>query len=412
MRHLIVVSVLVLGCSGALPSTAVLEAQPPLRFGVDTHLHLTMARAARPVFHGEPGDGRVTMHPRNRFENQVDAPGLRAAGVRLVHGALWPPFNVRPGFSALEEALEQVRQLHRFTSRRGDFVVVGTTKEARAALAHGAIAVFPQLEGGEGIESVEDVDRLYAAGVRCITLVHFSSTQLGGAAAAQVSTLVLGPDAQAREPRGLSPLGRDVVARMMALGMVIDLAHASDATAREVLDLTEPAGVPVLVSHTGARTLHEMERNLSDELARRVAAAGGLIGLSVFDAQMAVEPKDFLSPQHQPGTCDDLVAHWTYFARVVPPTSLVLGSDFNGFVARPAAGGLCPSGLRHVGDLKHLWPALTANGFPREALDSMGDAVLRLHEAVEAKADPHAQAAAQRWARDVRRVRSALDEVP
>ncbi|MEW5741216.1 MAG: membrane dipeptidase [Myxococcota bacterium] len=413
MRLVLLASLLlVVGCSGARPVTTVPDAQPPLRLGVDTHLHLTMAQAAKPVFHGESGDGRVTMHPRNRLENQVDAAGLRASGVRLVYGAMWPPLNLRPGFSRLDDALEQVRQLHRFTSRRGDFVVVRTAEEARRVLTHGAIAVFPQLEGGEGIESVEDVDRLYAAGVRCITVVHFVSTQLGGAAAGQLSKVLFGSSDDPREPLGLTPLGRDVIGRMMALGIVIDLAHASDAFVKDVLDLTEPAGVPVLVSHTGARALNAMERNLPDDLARRIAAGGGLIGLSAFDAQLAVEEKDFLSPRHQPGTCDDLVAHWKHFAQVVPPTSLVTGTDFNGFVFRPAAGGQCPNGLRHTGDLKDLWPALTAHGVPREALDGMGDALLRLHETVEAKADAKAQAAALRFAPEVRPARSALDEVP
>lgn len=413
MRRLVfATSLVVLGCSSARPVTAAPEAQPALRFGVDTHLHLTMAQAAKPIFKGEAGDGRLTRSPRNRLENQVDAAGLRASGVRLVYGAMWPPLNLRPGFSRLEDALEQARQLVRFSSRRGDFVLVRTAQEARAVVAHGAIAVFPQLEGGEGIESVEDVDRLYAAGVRCVTVVHFESTQLGGAAAGQLSRALFGGGGDAREPLGLTPLGRDVIRRMMALGVVIDLAHASDALVKEVLELTEAAGVPVLVSHTGARALNPMERNLPDELARRVAAGGGLIGLSLFDAQLAVGPKDFLSGQHQVGTCDDLVAHWKHFAQVVPPSSLVLGSDFNGFVFRPAAGGQCPNGLRHAGDLTELWAALTANGFSREALDGMGDALLRLHEAVEAKADAQAQAHALRFAREVRAARSALDEVP
>jgi membrane dipeptidase len=410
VRLPLLVAVLFVGCAGSRPLGVVPEAQPPLRLGVDTHLHLTMAQAARPVFHGEPGDGRaLTQHPRNRLENQVDAAALRASGVRLVYGALWPPINARVGQSKTDAALGQVRALRRFSLRRGDFVLVGTAAEARAALAHGFIAVFPQLEGGEGITSVEDVDRLYAGGVRCVTLMHFVDSQLGGAAAGQLGAALLGRLPRALNPQGLSPLGKDVVRRMMALGIVIDLAHASDALANDVLDLTSAAGVPVLVSHTGARSLNRMERNLSDELAKRVAAGGGLIGLSVFDGQLHVEPKDYLGEQHQPGTCDDVVAHWKHFAQVVPPTSLVLGTDFNGFVFRPAAGGQCPNGLRHAGDLKDLWPALTANGFPREALDGMGDALLELHEVVEAKADPAAQAEALRHRSEVLAAGSALD---
>jgi hypothetical protein len=63
----------------------------PLRFGVDTHVHLTMAHGARPLFSGEPGSGVLTWNPRTRLANQLEASHLRAAGVKRVFGALWPP---------------------------------------------------------------------------------------------------------------------------------------------------------------------------------------------------------------------------------------------------------------------------------------------------------------------------------
>lgn len=380
--------------------------------GVDTHLHLTMAQAAVPLFKGEAGDGRLPASPGYRLINQVDLPGLRAAGVRLVHGALWPPNNTRAGFSRLDEALEQVRELHHFAARRGGFVVVKSAAEARQAVAHDFVAVFPSLEGAEGIESVEDVDRLYAAGVRSITVMHFVSTQLGGAAQGQLGAALLGLRPSGDNDEGASPLGREVLQRMVQLGIVIDLAHASEAFVGDALDVTGAAGVPVLVSHTGARALADAERNLSDALARRVAQGGGLIGLAVNDRQLSTPESARLGPSHQPGTCDDLVAHWKHFAQVVPATSLVLGTDFNGFITRPVAGGACPRGLRHYGDVQDLWPALTAQGFPQAALDGMGEALLELHEAVEAKADPSAQARALVLGPHVLRARSALDEAP
>lgn len=413
VRLLPVLLFVVVGCAGARPLGTVPDAQPPLRLGVDTHLHLTMSQAAVPLFHGEPGDGRaLTQSPRNRLENQVDAASLRASGVRLVYGSVWPPINARAGQDKTDAALGQLRRLAAFSARRGDFVLVGTAKEARAALAHGFIAVFPQVEGGEGLTSVEDVDRYYAAGVRSVTLMHFVTSQLGGAAAGQLGKALLGASGSPREALGLTPLGRDVVRRMMALGIVIDLAHASDAVSRDVLDLAAAAGVPVLVSHTGARALNDMERNLPNDLAHRVAAGGGLIGLSVNDVQLHVEPADARLAQHEEGTCDDLVAHWKHFAQVVPPESLVLGTDFNGFVPRPVAGGACPHGLRNMGDVKDLWAALVASGFPREALDGMGDQLLKLHEAVEAKADPAAQASALRWRAEVLAAPRDVAELP
>lgn len=401
----------VAGCSGARPvTTPAPAAVPGLRFGADTHLHFTMSQAAKPLFKGEAGSGFLAASPRSRLLNQVEADQLRAAGVKLAYAALWPPMRARPTRSSLEESLQQLRGLDDFVARRPDFAVVLTAAEARQAIATGRIALLPQVEGGEGIESVEDVDKLYAAGTRCVTVVHFISSQLGGAAVGQLAKNLFGADVAGKHnPEGLTELGKAVITRMMQLGIVIDVSHASDKLVEDVLALTEPRGVPIIVSHGGVRALMNMERNVSDAIAKRVTAGGGLVGVSVFDGQVETQPADYLSPQHQPGTCDDVVAHWKHLASVVPADQLVLGSDFNGFIVRPRAGGLCANGLRNAGDLNDLWAALVANGVPREALDGMGDKLLGVVEKVEKLADPAAQAEAMAWRAKVMKRRTALN---
>lgn len=410
MRSTLLLAAALACCASVRPLTAPQPApQPPLILGADAHLHVTMSHQATPFFKGEPGDGPFSDSPRARLTNQLDAPTLKAAGVRLVFAALWPPPRARPGRSSRGEALNQVRQLEDFVGRNGAFAVVHTVAEARRAVAVGRVAMFPQLEGGEGIGAVEDVDLLYAAGVRCVTLVHFESTQLAGAAKGQLARAVFGSHTTTLEERGLSELGRAVVTRMAELGMVIDLSHASDRTVADVLALTAPRGVPVIVSHTGARAMMpDLERNLSDENARRVVQGGGLIGVSLFTAQLDT-PVEQQLPGHQAGTCDDAVAHWKHFASVVGPEALLLGSDFNGFIVRPLAGGLCAHGVRNAGDLPELWAALVAQGLPREALDGMGEKLLALVATVEAKADPAAQARAMLRTRELRATPSLFD---
>lgn len=382
---------LLLGCAGPRP---LFEPRPPatapLTFGVDTHVHLTMAQGAKPLFKGEPGAGVLTWNPRARLQNQVEEAHLRAAGVKLVFGALWPPNALRPGRSALDESLDQVDALEAFTLRRPGFRVVHSASEIRDAVARGFIAVLPQLEGGEGITSADDVDLLYAAGVRCLTVVHFVDTPLGGAAKGQLAKNLLGLRSPENTAQGLTDLGRAAVERALALGMLLDLAHASEALAREVLDLTEARGVPVISTHTGARALMDMERNTSTALATRIARGGGLLGVSLYDSQIEVLTGDEL-PQHQHGTCDDVIAHWLELSKAGGPQAVVLGSDLDSFISRPRAGGRCEHGLRNTSDLPSLFAALEASGIPRTALDGMGDQVLRLLEAVEAKADPAAQ---------------------
>ena len=398
-------------CAAFHPTTVPTPAPgAPLVGGVDTHLHLTMSSGAKPVMQGEPGDGTVATRPSQRFVNAVTEGQLQASGVRLVLGALWPPFRARPSRSALAEALHQARELDDFSGRRAGFRIAADAADARHILAAGQIAVLPQLEGGEGIERVEDVDALYAAGVRVITVVHFSSSQLGGAASAQMArALFHAAPTGALEPEGLSPLGREVVMRMVQLGMVIDVAHASDQFVTDVLALTEPLGVPILVSHTGARTISNFERNLSDALAKRVVASGGLIGLTLNTTQVETDSAHVLGDRHQHGTCDDVVAHWKYLASVVGPESLVLGSDINGFIPRPLAGGLCPEGIRSYADVPQVMGALEASGVPRAALDGMAAKLLGLIDRVESRADASAQASARRRFARVRDERSTLD---
>lgn len=371
-----------------ISAVAVVLAAGPGRLTVDTHLHVTMDRAAAPVFRGEPGSGVLTASTRAQLTNQIDADQLISAGGQLAIASLWPPFRARPGRAALDEALHQLSELKAFCQEQPQFVVVGTAAEAREQIAHGRIALIPGIEGGEGIESVEDVDRLYAAGARSVTLVHFADSQLGGAAKGQFAYNLFGRLGAGENPHGLTGLGRDVVRRMLQLGMLVDLAHASDALSRAVLDLAEAHGAPVINTHGGSRALLPMERNISDELAARIARGGGMVGLTASRDQVARVPDSEHWEGYLPGTCDDLIAHWKHLATVVPPAQLNLGSDFNGMIRRASPGGSCPDGLRNTGDLPALYDALVRRGVPAGAIDGMGWRFLQTWEAVEERSDP------------------------
>lgn len=400
-------------CAALTPTpTPTKDAAPALRLGADAHVHLTMSHAANPLFAGEPGDGQLATSASSRLVNQVDERQLKDSGVRLLFGALWAPPSLRPGRTPFTETLHQIEQLEAFSARRPGFAVVHDVTEAKAALSGGRIAVFPQVEGGEAITRVEDVDLLYAAGVRCITLVHFVTNSMAGAAHGQLSTALLGMRSEALEPQGLTELGKQAVARMMQLGIVIDVSHSSDQTIEDVLALTEPLGVPVIASHTGSRALVPFERNLSDALAQRIVRGGGLIGVTLFNAQLET-PAEQQLPAHVRGTCDDVLAHWLHFKGLVGEQGLVLGSDFNGYTVRPAAGHRCPNGLRNTGDFNTLWSALSEGGLSRDSLDTMGERLLSLVGAVEQKADVTAQASAKQKARTLARLpRDAALEVP
>lgn len=384
------------GCAGRPLAVPMPPEVPPPTLAVDLHLHVSMVQAAKPFFRGESGSGPLARSGSTRLDNQIEESQLHAAGLKLALAAVWPPFELRPGRSALDEAIHQLRELQQFGRRQPGFAIVSSAAQARTAIARGRIALLPAVEGGEGIREVDDVDRLWLAGARTLSLVHFDNNALGGAAYGQISRNLLGIKTEALEPRGLTDLGRAAVERMIALGIVIDLSHASDALSVDVLNLTEPLGVPVLNTHSGARALLPMERSISDALAARITQAGGLVGIPVFDKMVADVPESARFPGFVPNTCDEVVAHWLHLAKVAGAGSLTLGSDFNGFITRHAPGGSCPNGLRNTGDLPALWAALVTHGLPREALDEMGEKFLTLVEKVEAKADPVARKAARR----------------
>lgn len=364
-----------------------------LRAGADVHAHVSMRSALRPFFQGEPDSGVLATSPSQFLVNPLDSASLRQAGVRLVVAALWPRFDLRPGRSARDEALGQVRALRELVRRRPAFALALDAASARTLMARGRIALLPALEGGAGIARVEDVDVLYAAGVRSIGLVHFTDNALGDARDAQLgdgpALLLDGPSG------GLTPLGRQVVRRMMSLGMVVDLSHASERTMGEVLDITERAGVPVIASHEGAA--HGSGRTVSATLAARIAASGGLIGVGVYRSPIADPvPQSERWEGFQPGSCDDVVAHWLHYQRAAGAQAVVLGSDLGAPVPRPLPGRGCPHGLRNTGDLPALFATLVKHGVPSDVLSTSAERVLGLLERVEARADPAAVAAARR----------------
>ncbi len=364
---------------------------PPLANGVDIHVHVTMKQAI-PFFAGEPGSGVLATSPNQMTVNQVDAAALRRAGIRTVVAMLWPPPPLRPTRTRLTEALHQLRQLRAFTHGRPDFGLALDAASARALASSDRIALVPAVEGAEAISSVADVDLLYAAGARVLTVVHFVDNAIADAQDDQFGRVV-GWLANGKRG-GLTPLGRRAVERMMTLGIAIDLAHASEQTARDVLELTGARGVPVLTTHAGSANVQD--RTVPDWEAERIARQGGLIGIGVYRfSTLRPVPKEDQREGHQLDTCDDVVAHWVHYAKVAGPEHVVLGSDFNSVILRALPGGFCPDGLRHTGDLPYLFGALQARGIPRETLDHGADRFLELLERVQAAADPREQARAR-----------------
>jgi membrane dipeptidase len=123
----------------------------------------------------------------------------------------------------------------------------------------------------EGAQVIDDevpfVDQLWKLGVRSIGLTHFSTNGWADASS------------DVRRHGGVSALGREAIAEMNRLGMMVDLSHASDETFWQALDISTQL---LLVSHSCVRALHDHPRNLSDDMIVELAKRGGLFGVTWF----------------------------------------------------------------------------------------------------------------------------------
>jgi microsomal dipeptidase-like Zn-dependent dipeptidase len=129
----------------------------------------------------------------------------------------------------------------------------------------GAMLTIEGLQNLEGKAS--NLDRLYDAGFRMAGLTHFFDNELGGSM-------------HGLKKGGLTPFGRDIVRRMEAKGMIIDIAHLSHTGVAEVLAM---ATRPVVSSHGGVQATCKVNRNLTDDEVRGVAKTGGVIGIGYWD---------------------------------------------------------------------------------------------------------------------------------
>ena len=285
----------------------------------------------------------VTQVPRGRSYAGTDAEALDQIPY-LVAAQRWPP---RTWTSRLERALYQARKLRRAVDRGEGLTLVRTRADLDRALARRADAPAPlaALLAVEGLHALEgtaaNVDTLVDAGYRMMSLTHLHDNALGGSSTGL-------------EKGGLTDFGARVLDRMQAHGVIVDLAHASEALVDDVLARTDG---PVVVSHTGVRGTCDSPRNLSDRHIEAIAERGGVIGVGIWERAVCGST---------PAAAARAMRH---VADLVGVEHVALGTDFDGTVAVPfdAAG------------LPRLTAALLEAGFSAaEIRQIMGENVVRV----------------------------------
>jgi len=167
------------------------------------------------------------------------------------------------GEQAVTATLEQIDVVHQMVARYPDRLTLATTADdVRRAWQDGKIASLMGAEGGHQINnSLGTLRMLFELGVRYLTLTHNDNVPWADSATDEA---MLG---------GLNDFGRQVVAEMNALGMLVDLSHVSADTMRDALAVTES---PVIFSHSSARAVCDHVRNVPDEVLARLPLNGGV----------------------------------------------------------------------------------------------------------------------------------------
>ncbi|HEY2279429.1 MAG TPA: dipeptidase [Streptosporangiaceae bacterium] len=221
--------------------------------------HNDLPWAIRDEFGGDPVRARLAEPVP---QTQTDLPRLAAGGVGAQFWSVYVPATLA-GDLAVTAVLEQIDTAHRMIEAYPDRLELAlTAADAERIAATGKVASLLGAEGGHAINSSLGVLRsLYALGVRYLTLTHNNNVGWADAATDQP------------EAGGLTDFGREVVAEMQRLGMLVDLSHVASSTMRDALDV---ARGPVIFSHSCARALCDHPRNVPDDVLGRLAGNGGV----------------------------------------------------------------------------------------------------------------------------------------
>jgi membrane dipeptidase len=327
---------------------------------------------------------------------QTDIPRLRAGNVGAQFWSVFVPADLA-GESAVTATLEQVDLVRRLVAAHPeDLALAATADEVEQAVDSGRIASLIGVEGGHSINGSLGVLRmLHGLGARYLTLTHNRNLPWADSAT----------DAPAAG--GLTAFGREVVGELNRLGMFVDLSHVSDAVMHQALDVTS---APVLFSHSSARAVCDIVRNVPDDVLERLPGNGGVcmvafaamfVKQSVADwylecidlvAQRGGDPRAYADVMAvvrkrsaqvpvPPCTAEDVADHLDHIREVAGVDHVGIGSDFDGAPS-------FPTDLADVRAYPRLLEVLRSRGWSGSNLEALSHGnVLRAMRAVESAAE-------------------------
>ena len=326
----------------------------------------------------------------------------RAGGLDAPFMSIYVPASFQETGGAKQKADELIDLVEGFERQWPEkFAIAHSPTQVRQQFQQGLISLPLGMENGAPVEEdLENLAHFHDRGVSYITLTHGKNNQ--------ISDSSYDPE---RPWGGLSPFGREVVAEMNRLGIMIDISHVTDEAFFEVLELSQ---APVIASHSSCRRFTaDWERNMSDDMIRALAANGGVIHINFGSAFLTEEAyqasqemwdvvngfaeehglledddevRDFREEyreEHPTVLADvaDVADHIDHVVGLVGSDHVGIGSDFDG------VGPSTPTGLKDVSYYPNLIRVLMERGYSKEDLRKIfGENTLRVWEEVEAVA--------------------------
>ncbi len=355
---------------------------------VDTHIDVPYRLTEKMEDVGQATDG-----------GDFDYPRARQGGLDVAFMSIYVPASYQEAGGAKELADELIDLVEGIAQEHPDkFALAATVDDVRRRVAEGRVVLALGMENGAAIEGdLANLRHFHERGIRYITLAHSKANQICDSSYDEE-----------RRWNGLSPFGREAMAEMNRVGMMIDISHVSDEAAREAIELSE---APVIASHSSCRSFTPgWERNISDELIALLAAKGGVVQvnfgsgfvndtyrqewLAQWDQlekyfeehqidEESAEAKAYRENYRQqnpiePADIDDVVDHIDHIVQLVGIDHVGLGSDFDGL------GDSLPRGLEDVSAYPNLIRELLERGYSEEQIAKICSGnILRVWSEVE-----------------------------
>jgi len=302
------------------------------------------------------------------------------------------PWYVTHG-GAARRTLDMIDSVYRAVERHpNDLMIATTAADIRRAKAQNKIACLMGIEGGHAIEnSLPTLREFHRLGVRYITLTWNNANDWADSN-------------RESKHNGLTDFGREVVREMNRLGMLVDVSHVGDKTMSDVLDVSK---APIIASHSSARALSNVPRNIPDDLLRRIAKNGGVVQVNFYsmfvdaatvgpqnaarneklkaqqaelnekykdDPERLSEESDKLEAANPlpPLPISKLIDHIDHIVKVAGIDHVGIGADFDG-------ANDMPEGARDVSMLPNITYELLKRGYSEQDIRKiLGENLLRV----------------------------------